>query len=141
MSRPMSTIVRTPVSGVQRYRLQKPVRSALNQSDPSGAHSGWTTDSVRSPPATTVRSPPASTISRVASHGMSGWSHSSQQKASPSGRHRGLETKSGPPTTTSGVDGLVASRRTMVLTTSPSPACASWTHRIVEPSGETSPSA
>ena len=42
--------------------------------------SGWPMDSRSSAPATTVRVPPSSTTSRVASHGMSGWSHSSQQK-------------------------------------------------------------
>ena len=44
-----------PPAGVQRYRLQKPVRSPKNQSEPSGAHVGWPIDSRSSPPATTVR--------------------------------------------------------------------------------------
>ena len=41
--------------GVQRYRLQNPLRSPLNHSDPSGAHAAWQIDSRASPPATTVR--------------------------------------------------------------------------------------
>ena len=80
MSRPSSTIASVPVASVQRYRLQNPVRSPLNQSDPSGAHAAWQIASRDSEPATTVRRPPRSTTNRVASHGMSGWSHSSQQK-------------------------------------------------------------
>ena len=60
------------VTGVQRYRLQKPLRSPLNHSDPSGAHAAWQIDSRESPPATTVRVTPSDTTRRVASHGMSG---------------------------------------------------------------------
>ena len=96
MSRPRSTITSVPPSARQRYRLQNPVRSPQNHSDPSGAQVGWQIDSRRSPPATTVRVPDSSTTSRVASHGMSGWSHSSQHHAPPSGRQRGSDTKSGP---------------------------------------------
>ena len=49
MSLPRSTIASRPRSGVQRYRLQNPVRSPKNQSDPSGAHVGWPIDSRSSP--------------------------------------------------------------------------------------------
>ena len=72
MSLPRSTIGSIPCPARQRYRLQNPVRSPKNHSEPSGAHVGWPTDSRSSPPATTVRDPPSSTTRRVASHGMSG---------------------------------------------------------------------
>ena len=72
---------------------------------------------------------------------MSGCSHSSQHHAAPSGRQRGDDTKSGPSTTGSGADGSCAASRTIVFTASAPSAWHSCTHRIVEPSGETSPSA
>ena len=46
---------RRPTSGVQRYSVQKPVRSPLNHSEPSGAHVAWQIDSRVPSPATTVR--------------------------------------------------------------------------------------
>ena len=92
---------------------------------PSGDHSGWTIDSS-GPPAARLASPrvpsgaKAATCRRVASHGMSGWSHSSQASIVPSGEMRGDETKSGPLTRTRGSppsSGIV----TIVLTGSPPP--------------------
>ena len=142
MSRPRSTAPSVPLPSVQRYRLQNPVRSLLYHSEPSGAHAASQIDSRDGEPATTVRRPSRSTTNRVASHGMSGWSHSSQHTAPPSGLHRGPATKSGPLTSTSGADGRSASRRTIVFTASPpSAGCSSCTHSNMEPSGETSPSA
>ena len=108
-----------------RYRFHHPVRSLMRWSVPSGDHSGWTIDSS-GPPAARLASPrvpsgaKAATCRRVASHGMSGWSHSSQASIVPSGDTRGDETKSGPLTRTRGSppsSGMV----TIVLTGSPPP--------------------
>ena len=72
---------------------------------PSDDHSGWTME-IPGPPATVRASPgePSAAIGatrrRVASHGMSGWSHSSQASSEPSGEGRGAATKSGPETST-----------------------------------------
>ena len=85
----------------RRYRFHQPLRSETRWRIPSALHSGCATDSS-GPPAARSGSPSepsaaiAATRRRVASHGMLGWSHSSQARRSPAGEIRGAATKSGP---------------------------------------------
>ena len=96
----------TSPSAGRLYKFHQPVRSEMKYSDPSGPHRGSDTDSA-GPPATCISSPESRsrTFSRVPSQGMFGWSHSTQHSRRPSRLQRGLDTKSGPLTTTSGVRG------------------------------------
>ena len=142
-SRPSSTIASTPVVGRPAVEAPEAAAVAAEPQRPVGRPRRLA-DRLpgASPPATTVRVEPSETTSRVASHGMSGWSHSSHHQARPSGRQRGDDTKSGPADDDLGVRRLV--RRPAARSCSPPrrlPAWHSCTHRIVEPSGETSPSA
>ena len=91
----------------RRYRFHQPLRSLAKWSSPSADHSGWAIDSSTPPAASSgvPSDPSAATVatrSRVVSHGMSGWSHSSQASRSPAGDRRGAATKSGPLTRTVG---------------------------------------
>ena len=69
-----------------RYRFHQPLRSLTKCSTPSGDHSGWQIDSSVPPAPVPPRQgailPIGATRSRVASQGMSGWSHSSHATAS-----------------------------------------------------------
>ena len=106
---------------VRRPPVEAPEAGAVAEEPerrrPAPTSAGRSTPARRRRPRPCAR-PPSSTTSRVASHGMSGWSHSSQQNAAPSGRQRGSDTKSGPSTTTSGVLGSWAASRTIVLVAS-----------------------
>ena len=77
--------------------------------------------SVDSPTATTGRrrrrAAPMQT--RVESHGMFGWSHSTHASVVPSGLTRGSSTKSGPATSTTAVPSRRAGTATISLTASP----------------------
>ena len=109
----------TSPCGRRRYSDQTSVRSPSHHSVRSAPQIGWTTDSP-GPPASTCSVPSAArTTSWAASHGMSGWSHCSQDSVTPSGASRGSETKSGPLTSTSTVPS--AAIRTTSLTTSAAP--------------------
>ena len=144
MSTPRSTITSVPAAGRPAVQAPEPGAVAAEpQRAVAAPTSAGRSTPASPPPATTVRRPPVSTTSRVASHGMSGWSHSSQQNdravGAPAGIGDEVRARRRRPRAPTGSS---ASRRTIVLTASPPPAgCSSWTHSSVEPSGETSPSA
>ena len=131
-----------PVAAVQRYRLQNPVRSPLNHSEPSGAHAAWQIDSRDSEPATTVRRPPRSTIKPggIPRHVRVVPLQPAEGRAvraparigdevGAADHHLGHRGSRGGETHDR-VDRLAAVA-----------GCSSWTHSSVDPSGETSPSA
>jgi hypothetical protein len=76
-----------------RYRFQKPLRSDTTYSLPSGAHTGWHSDSA-GPPAThracvsVPSSATAASHSSVPSQGMRGWFQLSHARRRPSGETR-----------------------------------------------------
>ena len=111
--------------GVQRYRLQNPLRSPLNHSDPSGAQAAWQIDSRarrrrRRPCGWHRRSRRAGSRPTACRGGPTPATTTPPRR----GASAASATKSGPATTTSGSPGSSAASRTIVLTASR--ARAAW---------------